>query len=650
MDVGALNEANREVDAMRRLLRKKDTEHANTLDYVKEKNNRRIDDLQESQREIVEDLNRRSEEARSEQHEDYKQDLRRLEDRFDKTISEERQEAYDKLGRVKDEAARERMRQAQIQNKRFSDFENIQEHRSDNKTGEADRQANAIRDQFEKDRLAMKDYSDRRIEKAREQAKDALSTAAVENRQKIDDVVQKNAREKERDKMGAALLYKRLADQTASERKDLKNSFDLREQELIDRRLEADKKNNREGTAIIKEYRDRLGDNFDRTVSDLNFQNALKDQNNTDRLARQNAEHYRREQERASQFRKIETDLKHLNRLQKEQNELKEQNDERLRKEAAHLTVEDLRKKDQLQRDIMKARYENNLQRFQDNAQKDFQGYQDDVRRQGSLREQMINARDKQTQRNQLSDLAKLRIEHNQELYNTKDKMTRANEALNDLRQRQLDDSKEDRNRAINNLTDQKDLLLYRTKREDQAKLQEERENFKEHLHAQKVFTEDNIMSQEALYRAKAKRLNQQYSRSLQHQQDHFKEASEELKHDNKFAINRAKAQANHDRQLAILELQSQNREIVHRYNEKINDMHDQHEYEIEKINAENAKKLRELTKQTQETIEAERKNSERELAIKDLQMKEKLRLQRESFQEQIERLKRTNVYASKKS
>lgn len=638
-----------DLENQKRFIRDREDQHAQELEGTRNHYRQEIDLLKEAQNADIAKISDDARRHAETQHKSYKQDVDRILNDTQDNIEHLEQDQYDRTGRLvrqhETELAHERGRAQSMDS-----LNKESQHKLSNQRQETDQKLRHIQDNFERDRQALTDEVSEKLDNERIASKEALARTVKDSRDRIDKNIRDNHAEMSKQKMSDNLRFERLAEQSKADRDMLKANSDLREHQLTDERTFDELRAGKNSQKTLGEYRDRMNQTLAQTVNDHNFESSIKDQENASRIARQEAEHKKNEQTLRSQFRMAENNLKYQNDIEKDQNQAREALNERRHQQDVFLNSEAIRKNNEISNATMKARYSNNLHDLNENYQNNLQTrVNEDQKKMTDLskRNEIEHLNDQYSKTFELSQQSR---KFDQQRNNLIHQYEARHNELDDLRKRQTEDLK---NHYQNELVETKqdvDHKVERINRHAQAENFVNRERFKRAVNEYEQNKQDQHDEMDNNFQRHSRRLTDNFNRVLVKQQQHFDEHTDELQTNALMNATRMREDADFTRRAQLLDLQNKNRLMISGYETKINELVDENHFKIDQAKSEHDKETREAMKKTKEMLESAQKNHEREIAIKDQQMNEKLRLQREAFQEQIERLRRSHEFAIKKS
>lgn len=640
----------REIEGLNRLLKERERDHARESDLLRDNYEDKVDDLKADQHDALAELKRKSEAQTEAARRNFDESLNKNTDKFERSLTQERKDGYDRLGRATREQQRQLDQDREAMRRQISDYTT-----GTKRTGELEREqqelaARKMHANFENDRHEMKRYLDDKLS----EQKAANSKALADTTRAARDSTDRNTRYltdlADRDKLGAEIKYRKLVDDSESERDQLSKAFKNREQQLVDEKNRLAAQAGSDGEANIKDYRDRTENAMDRIVADNHFLNARREREHANQLATAEQEHQRKVQDMRAQFNQAETVTKARAEQEKDRSNAATSVNERRRKQEEFLRNEAIRKTAALAQDNLKDSYAENLHEIESKHQKQLLEQTGELKKQGAVQTMQTLAERAALKQEAAQQVNESHLHHAHEKQALIKSYQDRQDAMDDLRKRQLEDQKQSLGAEVakTKLDSQRDIA--KSSLENQTRLymmRQELENRTRELEAGKSQSLDYATKN---YEDRVKRVTANYHRALVTQQQGFEETTAAARHETMMQMAKAVGDAEHERRLQQLDLQNKNRALMTAFESRLNNVKDEHAAELEKARMENEKAMRDVLRKTKDTLEQERSRHSREMDMKELQMKERMRLQEEQFKAEIEKLKRTNELALKKS
>jgi hypothetical protein len=649
MDVSEI-QARRELEYANRLMRQREEDHSREVQNLRDNYRQQIDQLEDQYSEELSRKDRKSENTLTDVRKHYDEEIQRATDSYESTLSKERRESYDRLGRMQGEHSRERMRDNEIRSKQFRDLTDQSNRDVDSERKEREQNIAKIRDDAEKSKSDLKQHFDASIESHKQSSANALATTTEAARKKIEDNIRRTGEQVNNERMGAELRYRKLADESRSERDTIKKAYAGREQRLLDEKKLSELRRGTDGAKELDGFRKQVADAYARQNEEQKFLAARKDREFADRLAQSATDYDRRLQERTAQFRRAETELQNQLDVEKNKSAIDDALREKRHKQDVFLSSDALRRSQDLATQIMATQYSDQLAEAEDRASRRANAQQLEAQKRIADQDLRGNAERQQVQQQKAQELTELHMKHGAEKKHIQHAFEQRAESMDELRKRQLEDQKTYLGKAINDARGEANKMVYQNSLENQAKLfelQELLKNRNAEFEMQRRIDNDQA---EHMQRERAKRLAETYSQALAQTKDSFDEASHSYKHETMLRLAKQRGDAEHEKRMQLLELTAKNRELMASFETKLNQVEDLHHAELSKLKVDHEKAMRDVMKKAKDMVDVERDVHRREMESKELQSKEKLKLQELSFRDQIEKLKRTNEHTIKKS
>lgn len=640
----------REIEQLKQLLKEREREHSEELDKTRERYRASLKETEDSQQRTIENVRKASTDDVERLQSQYRKGADEARDSFERNIQEERRAAYDRHGKLAREALLDRARE---RDSLRDELENM--HRANRKIADSARereneQAKQNRAIFESNRRELDNYLIGTRATQDRAHEDALNKTAAETRDKIDHNIRVNGEEMAKLKADHDIHSNKLVKEAETDRNNLVAAHQLREKQLLDAKLDAEHRAGREIDGIIKEYRSRANETVQKLSEDNRFALARKEQQYTADVARTNQDGAAKAYEMANQFRQSADEYKQ--KLEQEQNRdrLRRELDERRHAHETFLNNDIVQKRASVAQSETQEKYREQLVDLDDRYRKNQERFMGEAK--NRMDELSANAASDQADLRRRNEIDQTQQTAQRKRYNellAKNFQERF-ENLDGLRQRQLEGQRDEYTNQLREVRANGERQLTTTNRDSQAKLYKLQQLLTSKIDELETQRQSDREEISEAHTRQAQRLADQYRKSLTKTQQSHEEATEELRSENMMVRARIQSDADHDMRMQLLDLKSKNRALANGWEAKFAQIKDEHTEELDKLKAENGKMLRELLRKTRQEIEDERKNHAKELALKDMQTKEKLKVQEEGFRDQIERLRRTNELTIKKS
>lgn len=650
MSVGNATESNREVEVAKRLLKEREEQHAREVDEIRDSHAKHIDSLRKVREEALAKQRERQEKEIFDQREKLQGNISNIVDKYEKQLSDQRSENYDKLGRTKISAAKELNQEMDLRRRMVQDAIDSTHKNSTSESETRNKQFEKMRDDFEKYRSDYGRYFNEKLDNQRALHATDLTKITEDAKSRIDKNINSNSDQLYLQKQGADLRFKKLALDSVAEREAMKRSLDLREQQLIDEKEDLAGRLGTKGEHTFQEYRNQLGDSHKRFVDEANFKAAGEQQAHKNQIAVMEAEHQSKEQQLASQFRKAENELLYKNDQLKHQNSIKESLNEKRHRQDLQLNSDAIRKNAEVTRALEKGEFSDRLRELDEDAQLEYQ-------KQARVMQTKLAELDKKTsyeRMDQKSAGEKLVTEeaqkHASERNNIINSYNRSQQLLEEMRDRQLEEQKQHYLKNIQAAQKDSQRSIYKNNLENQTRLFIQGQGFQDNLREQEL---NHKFSEEHL-RAQTKRatdnIQKNYYSNLNKQQEQFADTTQEIKIDNELHTARIRGEADHAKRVQLMDLQAQNRTIIQGFEDKLELIKEQHKNEQAKLSEDTSRLVRDVNRRTKKMLEEQETAHRHEMEMKERQVNDKLRQQELAHKDQIEKLKRTNDLSIKKS
>ena len=640
----------REIEGLNRLLKERERDHTREADVVRDSYREKVNDLKADQRDAYESVHRKTEEQADEVRRNFDEQISKNTDSYERKLAEERSAGYDRLGRTTSESKRELEKERDVMRKQVANYMDTNRRTDELETDKQDKSTQSLRDAFNKDRLAMKQYLDNKLNQQKQANSEQLAGAANDARDAIDANTRYLSELNQSDKLGSEIKYRKLAQNSVAEQDHMKRAFRDREQQLVDEKNLLAASVGADGEKELREYRDRSSNALQRIRSDNHHLNDKKDREHTDRLLETHQSQNRERQDLRAQFNQATESLKSRNDLEKAKNDIVDTTSGRRRKQEEFLANETLRKSSNLAQENLRSSYSDSLHDIEAKNQKRMLESINDLKKQMTKNEMQT-----MTERGELQQDAAQKVGEAY-LRNARDKQVLVKtyqdrqDSLDELRKRQLEGQRQALVQDVLDTKAQANRSIAEKSLESQSKLYSMQQSMRNRNDELEMTRKADLEYANASYSERVKRLTETYHHAVLQQKEQFDDATNALRHETKIQMSKIHGDSDHEKRVQQHELQSKNRILMLNFETQLNSLKDQHTAEMDKLKSDNERAMRGVVKKTKETLDKERILQTRALEAKDLQMNERLKLQEEQLKAEIEKLKRTNELSLKKS
>lgn len=648
MDVDSVGR--REIEGLNRLLKERERDHTREVDTLQDSYRNKVNDLKDDQRDAIETIQRRVDEQTDDIRKNFDDQLDLNTRHYENKLSEERNKGYDRLGRSTNDTQRELEKEREAMRRQVADYMASSGRAQNLEHEKQDKNAKSLEDAFNKDRVAMKRYLDEKLSSQKEMQREQLAQSATDARDKVDANTRYLNDLMQRQKLGSDIKFQKLAQDSAAEKTQLMRAMKERENQLVDEKTQLAKRAGADGTQEFKDYQNRSEDSLSRILADNHYLNGKKDREHTDRLLEAEQSHQRELQDMRSRFNQATDLLRAQKELEKTRKDINMTVAERRKSQQAQLEQEAARKNSNLAQENLRSSYSEKLRDAEEKTQRLLNERTNDLKSQ-------MRKNDAQTQAEQNSltqDIAGQLGEAFQKHTREKETLVRSyqekQDALDELRKRQLEAQKQALGREVQDTKADANRAITENTLENQQKLYMMQQSLRNTTNELTSNRKNDLDFANASYNQRVSRLTDTYHRAILQQKDNFDQATDELRHENKLQMYKLHSDSEHDLRTQAHELQTKNRILMLSFETQLNALKDQHTAEMDKLKLDNERAMRNLLKKTKETVDQERVQTNRALAAKDQQMNDRLKLQEEQFKAEVDKLKRTNELALKKS
>lgn len=640
----------REIEGLNHLLKERERDHNKEVEEMRDGFREKVNDLKEDQQETIAGIRQKAQDDTDKIRRNFDEQIDHNTDVFERQLTEERNQSYDRLGRSTRDQQRRLEQERETAARQLAEYVNSNNRMADIERSQREEAAEATRRAFEKDRRQMQRYVDEKLTEQKNMASKQLAETTAHARNQVDRNTRYLSDLMERDKLGAELKYRKLAQDSAAEKDHLARAFKQREKQLVDEKNMLAESIGEDGEKDVKDYRDRADAALSRVSADNHFLNALKDRKHADQLAQTEQQHQRQLQDMRAQFNQAENVREARAEAEKSKNDSASSINDRRKKQEEFLRHEQLRNSSNLAQENLKSSYSSALQDAQEKFQKQMLEQSNELKKLGAT-QQMKNLADRAQMKQEVAgQLSEAELRHTREKQNLVKSYQDSQQAMNELRKRQVEDTKNSLGKEVLQSKEEARREIAKNSIENATRLYLMRQALENRTRELEANRHQALEHASSTYENRVKRVTDNYHRALMQQQDNFDETTAALRHETTLQVAKVAGDAEHEKRLLQLDLQNKNRMLMTAFESRLNQVKDEHAAEMDKLKSDNDKALRDVLKKTKETLDRERSLHARALETKELQMKDRLRLQEEQFKAEIEKLKRTNELALKKS
>lgn len=640
----------REIEGLNRLLKERERDHSTEVDNMREGFREKVKDLKEDQQDTIATISKKAGQETDSIRRSFDEQLDNNTENYERKLSEERRAGYDRLGRSTNEQQRKLEQERETLARQIQDYTAANRRMTETERDQQEASAKNLKRTFENDRREMKNYIDKKLDEQKTLAGKQLADATAHARETVDRNTRYLTELGDREKLGSELKYRKLAQDSSSEQDHLSRAFKAREKQLVDEKNMLAESIGEDGEKDVKDYRDRADAALSRVLADNHFLTALKDRKHADQLSQTEQHHQRQLQDMRAQFTQAENVNKARNDAEKSKTDSANSINDRRKKQEEYLRHEQLRNSSNLAQENLKSSYSSSLQEAQEKFQKQMLDQSNELKKLGAKQE-MKNLADRAMMKQEVAgQLSEAQLRNAREKQNLVKSYQDSQQAMDELRQRQLEGQKQSLGTEVRETKEQASREIAKNSTENAARLYLLRQALESRTREMEANRHQALDHASSTYENRVKRVTENYHRTLLQQQDNFEETTSALRHEGTMQLAKLAGDAEHEKRLMQLDLQNKNRMLMTAFESRLNQVKDEHAAEKEKLKSDNDKALRDVLRKTKDTLDRERSLHARALDTKELQMKERLRLQEEQFKAEIEKLKRTNELALKKS
>lgn len=643
-------EARREVELANRLLRERERAHGREMDSLKDAHREQIDSLTKTQQDTIKRVNKQSEDDRIATRERFDTEAEKLTDHYQKSLEEERSEAYDRYGKLQAENMRARTKADEIASKQIEQIVDSYEYNKGLADAENRRRIDNLRGRFVEDKQQLeKDFS-KKIDQGHDETQKALQKTRDLFRHDNSEAARRYAQAELKQRTHDEGRFRKLIEDTSAERERMATAAKQRETQLVNDKAFMANKMRLEAGKSSDEFRERASEMVNETIKTSNDEIGQVKRANAGKFVNQMQEHQAQLQSRDNAHRDQVTEMDFRNRIERDRNELQREVAEKRHKTDMALSANAVSDSNALNSEDMKLRYSQNLHNMDEKNKKRFSEYQQESQKK-MYEENARSASDKNSlEREKAAALSQAQVQMRKMRQDMNNQFENRQTLMEDLHKRQAEDLKNATQEDMRYIREQADRSIQDKNLEHQThsyRLRQEIQHRTEELDSQRKLELD---SKDKQYNERTKRLTNLYNRTLIANKEAFDDEANAFKHESMLQLAKQRANADHEKRVQLMELLNKNRSQLVAMEGKFNAAKDEHEAELAKMRSENDKNMRDIMRRSREMLDSERTIHQRELDAKERQMKEKLRLQEEAFKDTIEKMKRSHDLALKKS
>ncbi|MBI3542174.1 MAG: hypothetical protein HY075_02725 [Deltaproteobacteria bacterium] len=641
MDISK-TEANREVESLKRQLKDREIDHSRETDNLRQAQREQIDALSDAQKSSLDRVRQNSEEAFQTTREKFDEEINKNTDYYQKALKDERAEGYDRYGRLSNEASRDRAQTADRSMKALNEMREGDESRLAAERENSSRTVKKMQGSFQEERAKLEQATNDKLARKDKALQDSADAQKRNASTRVDDGLRRAAEESQRDRMSADHRYHKLAEDSKNEHEHTLNAFATREAQLVNDKTFAERDTTRRAQAAFDEYRERTSRAMKQSISDGNTQAGEQRRQTDAKIAKLSADGESDRQRLRNEFRSAEADLTARNQMDRDRAELQaELSSKRHRQEVAAVQTAST-DNSSLTNDLMKDHYNETLHDLNDTSKRNFEKFQATAQRHIAEADMRSSSDLGEIERLKAKELNQQSVAHSRDRHQLIRAYESRQSASDDLHERQTAALKEKVGEDIIAVNDKAAKELRQNNLEATTQIYGAKRQLGDLATEMDYQRRSELSAADDKYRERVKRVTETYNRHIMTTQDAFDEANNEFKAESHMQMAKARGDAEHEKRIALMEMISKNRAIMAGYESKMSSMKDDHDAELAKMKSDNDKAMRETMKRAREQIETDRSLHQRELAAKEVQTKEKLKLQEEAFRDTVEKLKRS--------
>lgn len=640
----------KEVDMLKSLQKKRAQEHSEEVNNLRQKQKAQIEDLEKNQLQSMTRIQSKNKEILDQTQQRYADNLTDIQDQYEKTLKEERNENYNRFGKMSYENALEKSRSDNIKNQQLLDLEKSMKRDIHSDRKAAEQAASNIRNQYEQQKVENQKYFDQKIKEQTLASNQALTQKSVESRQKTDDIIRRSQEENYKNRQEHQMRLQQRDHLANSQNDAQKKAFKARVEQLEQEKDLLQQKTTQDYSTTFKQYRDRSSEALKRVTEDSNARQQQTNAKHAGELRDTHLEHQDKLQTLSTLAQKRENDLQHKLGLEKEQSYLKQDLSQQRAELASHTQAEAARLNQIENESRLKEHQAANMTRLEEKFRKENDKIAQQARDQIARNDFQTSYERAQHQSEKAKALRETEAQHGREKHVMTQSFQAENQALEDLRKRQLDGMQQDYVKRQNESKKQQDRKIAAMQRDHQKEMTFKRLQSENESASQTEQLKADLKFEKTLQERRAAKLAQSYQNALMNTQEHFEETTEELKHAKDIEKHEIRSEGDHEKRLQLMELQTRHRMTIYDYELKMDELKANYEKEIENLKSAHKKDLQLQQRQIKEGIEQAQRNHARDMASKEAQSENRLKIQEKYYKEQIEKLKRSHELSLKKS
>ncbi|MBI2606900.1 MAG: hypothetical protein HYW49_12575 [Deltaproteobacteria bacterium] len=651
MDVsGLINDYQRDLDNLKSQLREREQDHVDEIEEQRRKTAQREDALEAEHAGTVRRTKERYDEDLTSATSEARRNSRDQSDRYERELKQTRDENYDRHGRLARDISTEAAQDKAFRKKQVEDYLSSTRVVDDSEVLQLKKQIELARESKLADQRKMQDYYEHKLDEQKRLQYDQLLRSSKDTREKIDGNINEMHGELTREKIGDQMRFRKYVEEQKLENDTREKNTLLRESHLRQKAEDAASGKGSGAQRTLAEYTARANDTIERMGHEHNLAQALKDQQHAENIHGVEHDLYSRGADREAIHKKAEDTLAARLAAEQASNENNQTRLNRKYRQDLNQSQEDLMRAGRESSNRTRQDYHDALAAHRNRAESTLQKTHDDLS--SKLRDDQRHASGKLTteRRKSARDLADTEERAKRMQRRLTENYQRSQEAFDEQKARQLDAQKAFYASKMRKVEDDTSHRLRGASRENQYNLYKANDDLRRQTTELAAMYGAQLGEHEQNLKTRADRLARTYGESLASQRDHFDETISEAAHDNRMKVAKLNSEREHSSRMQLMDLQAKNREIMDGYENRIQQLREEHTAELARSKAETDKTVRDAMKKAKETMDRDRSLLQSQLDIKDRQMEEKLKLQAESFRDQIEKLKRTNELAIKKS
>lgn len=221
--------------------------------------------------------------------------------------------------------------------------------------------------------------------------------------------------------------------------------------------------------------------------------------------------------------------------------------------------------------------------------------------------------------------------------------------AERDRNDRNVDSMQREYTRRVNDTVEEKRSSETQIRKQNNVDREIERNRLLAHIQDTEFMKDQGLRHKEYENTKMVDNINRNYANILENQRREFNDVITSAKTEAAFQMNSMRQQHDFETKMAHRTFTAKQNELIREYDKKLADQKAEYETQLGDMKSQTQLALRDAERKTKQALEEQQKSYEQRLAQTEYQHKERERYMTENFQDQLEKVKRSNALIAQK-